>query len=157
MPYWYDSGVLHTRDFGTADAIGTVSGMPRGQMAVWSLDRRSLVLTVRSSADRGRSWHARRLDLPSVPPRLSVHRLSTGTLLALVDDDPSELYRWPPRAIWRAEVGSDAVELVYAESERTDVAGYEARAFTEVHGRIWSGGLWSQDDGRTWNAITDWR
>ena len=56
VPYWFDGGVLHTRDFGAADSFGTVSGMPRGEMVVWSLDRRSLVLTIRSSADVGRSW-----------------------------------------------------------------------------------------------------
>ena len=157
VPYWYDGGVLHTRDFGAADAIGTVSGLPRGQMAVWSLDRRSLVLTVRSSADRGRSWQARRLELPSSPRRLWVHRTPTGSLLALGDDYPSELYQWPAREIWRADASADAFDVVHAESARTDVAGYDAPGFTELDGRIWSGGLWSDDDGVTWEAITDWR
>jgi hypothetical protein len=157
VPYWYDGGILHTRDFGPADATGAVSGLPRGSMAVWSLDRRSLELTVRSSADQGHSWQVRRLGLPSSPRRLSLHRTSTGALVALDDGAPSAMYQWPPREVWRADAGADAFEVVYTESVRTDVAGYDAPGFTELDGRVWSGGLWSDDDGRTWTAVVDWR
>jgi hypothetical protein len=157
VPYWYEGGVLHTRDFGPADAIGTVSGMPRGQIAVWSLDRRAQLLTIRSSADHGRSWQVRRLAVPSARARLSVHRTSAGSLVALDDPDQVVLYEWPARTIWRADPDADAFDVVYAESERTDVAGYDAPGFTELDDRIWSGGLWSEDDGRTWTAVRDWR
>jgi hypothetical protein len=157
VPYWYDGGVLHTHDLGPADAVGTVSGMPRGQMAVWSLDRQALVLTIRSSADRGRSWQARTLDLPSAPERLGVHRTSSGAFLLLRDGSNVGIFAWPPREIWRVAAGADAIDVVYAESERTDVAGYDSQPFDELDGRIWSGGLWSDDDGRRWHAITTWR
>jgi hypothetical protein len=157
VPYWYDGGVLHTRDFGPADATGTVSGMPRGEMAVWSMDPASLVLTVRSSAERGQSWQVRRIALPSAPSRLSVHRTRSGALMALDSGGELALYAWPPRQIWRADADADSFDVVDVESERTDVAGYDATAFTELGGRIWSGGLWSDDDGRTWHAVRDWR
>jgi hypothetical protein len=157
VPYWYDGGVLHTRDLGPAARTGTVSGMPRGRMAVWSLDQQTNVLTVRSSADLGRSWQTRRLQLPSTPGRLGVHRTSSGSLLALNDRSKLGIFEWPPRTIWRAAPDDRAFEVVYAESERTDVAGYDSPPFDEIGGRIWSGGLWSDDDGRTWSAIGDWR
>jgi hypothetical protein len=157
VPYWYDGGVLHTRDLGPADAVGTVSGVPRGQMAVWSLDRQTLVLTIRSSADRGRSWQASTLDVPSAPERLGVHRTSSGAFLLLRDGSNGGIFAWPPREIWRVPPGAETVDVVYAESERTDVAGYDSQPFDELDGRIWSGGLWSDDDGRTWHAITTWR
>jgi hypothetical protein len=155
VPFWYEGGVLRTRDLGPADAAGAVTGMPRGQMGVWAFDRRSSVLTVRTSADDGHSWQLRRLGLPSSSRWLRVHRTSTGALLAL-DDGRQDLLVWPPRAIWRAGPGAEAFEVEHAESERTDRAGY-ATDFAEAHGRIWWGGLWSDDDGRTWHAIRDWR
>jgi hypothetical protein len=157
VPYWYDGGVLHTRDLGPADAIGTVSGMPRGQMGVWSLDRRDLVLTIRTSADRGRTWRARSLDLPSRPVRLGVHRTSSGDLLALSEGYQTGIYAWPPREIWRAGHDSEAFDVVYAESARSDVAGFDSQPFDEIGGRVWSGGLWSDDDGRSWRATLTWR
>jgi hypothetical protein len=132
VPYWYDGGVLHTRDFGPADATGTVSGMPRGEMAVWSLDPASLVLTVRSSGEGGQSWQVRRIALPSAPSRLSVHRTRSGALIALDSGGELALYAWPPRQIWRADADADSFDVVYVESERTDVAGYDATAFTEL-------------------------
>jgi hypothetical protein len=157
VPFWYENGVLRTRDFGPADARGTVTGMPRGEMGVWALDRRSSLLAVWTSGDAGHSWQVRRLAVPTWPSRwLTVHRTSSGALLVL-DEGRQDLYVWPPRAIWRAGPGADAFEVEYAESERTDIPGYGGAAFAEVDGRIWSGGLWSDDDGRTWNAIDVWR
>jgi len=59
--------------------------------------------------------------------------------------------------LWRnsSPTGGGAFTIVY---EGTSSAGDTGSpAFTVAGSRIWSNGLWSDDDGQTWNTIPRWR
>lgn len=149
IAYWYDGGGRHTRDFGAAKVSGAIEHLPPGEMAVWSLDRRTRMLTIHSSTDRGATWRTTGLRAPSFSSALTVSRTDDGALLALQEDEGLR--------IWRADsFDGGAFRVTYGARFRSDARGYDGPAFMELGGRIWSGGLFSDDDGRTW-AVTGWR
>jgi hypothetical protein len=159
VAYWWDGGTRHTRDFGLAPSKGLVNEMPRGEMAVWSLDKESHILTIYSSSDKGSSWQTHLLQAPSYSWDLTVSRTPEGALLVR-DDYPSvdDATAAGAIGIWRAEsLDAGAFEAVYGPTSRTDGVRQLAPPFAVVEGRIWTGGLYSDDDGRTWSSILDWR
>lgn len=157
LAYWYADGVRHTRDFGPARTSGEVHNLPRGVMSFWALDQRAGTLTVRTSDDRGASWQTAELRAPVHSRNLDVSRTPGGGLLALQNDaffKDGSPHEGDGLRIWRADHGT--FTAVYESRRRTDARGSYAPGFTEAGTRIWSGGLWSDDDGRTWST-TAWR
>jgi hypothetical protein len=161
VAYWYDGGVRRTHDFGPVTASGAIHNLPRGEMAVWSLDRPTRVLTIHSSTDRGGTWRTSRLEAPFFSYFLALFRTDSGALLGLQDDafwKDGSTHEGQGMRIWRAD-SADAgrFAVTYGARFRSDARGYEGPAFTELDGRIWSGGLFSDDDGRTWSVTGAWR
>jgi hypothetical protein len=161
IAYWYDGGVRRTRDFGFVRAKGVVNHLPRGEMAVWGLDAQSHVLTIHASSDGGATWQTSQLQAPSYSYYLVLSATPGGGVLAREDDaylgdsaqHPGEGIR-----IWRADsLDAERFDVVYAARTRTDGLGWYLPPFDSVDGRIWTGGLFSDDDGRTWSEVPRWR
>ena len=87
-------------------------------------------------------------------------RTPGGGLLALQDDaffNDGSPHEGEGIRLWRADsLDHGSFGVVYASRSRTDARGNYAPPFTVAGDRIWSGGLWSDDDGRTWSSTT-WR
>jgi hypothetical protein len=171
VAYWYADGVRLTKDFGPAQTYGETLNLPRGVMSVWALDETSHTMTVWSSSDRGATWRASRLEAPWTSRygkddgfhsrRLAVSRTPGGGLLALQEDafhEKQPLYEPLGLRIWRAEsADGGAFVNVFESRSPTDAPGEYSRRFVVVDGRIWSNGMWSDDDGRTWQTVPAWR
>jgi hypothetical protein len=156
VAYWWDGGTRRTRDFGPADSKGAVTHTPAGTMAVWSLDERSRVVTIHSSSDGGASWRVTDMEAPYYSSHLDLVRTPGGALLAKQDDAWGGIGNGV--SIWRADsMKAAGFDVVYAAKPRTDGPALFAPSFSELEGRIWAGGLYSDDDGRTWSAIPRWR
>ena len=161
VAYWYVDGVRQTHDFGRAAVSGVVGNLPPGVMSVWSLDRGSRTMSIFTSPDRGASWQTAKLTVPFFSRFLTVSRTSGGGLVALQEDafyQDGSRHEGEGIRIWRASsADGGAFTVAYESRFPTDARGAYARRFAILDGRIWSGGLWSDDDGRTWSAIPAWR
>ena len=160
VAYWYVDGIRHTRDFGPATTSGEVHNLPLGVMSFWALDQRAGTLTIFSSDDRGASWQTAELRAPVHSRNLDVSRTPGGGLLALQGDaffKDGSPHEGEGIRIWRAPaITHGSLKAVYESRRRTDARGSYAAGFSVAGARIWSGGLWSDDDGRTWSPTT-WR
>jgi hypothetical protein len=56
--------------------------------------------------------------------------------------------------LWRSASPGGAFTKVY---EGASVGANSPGVFTVLAGRIWFQGLWSDDDGASWNAVPRWR
>jgi hypothetical protein len=101
------------------------------------------------------------LDPVFNPRTLAVSRTPGGGLLARQEEAsfregqrvPGEGFR-----MWRAESADSGGFVNVLESQTPlDAPGWYSRRFVVVDGRIWSNGLWSDDDGRTWSPVPAWR
>ena len=161
---WWDAGgTRHAKDFGPADASGAVGNAPAGVMSYWAWSKGSATLTVYTSSDQGASWQRSTLPAPYRPIRYYDFKLAwtpDGALLGRQEDafevtDSSGSTDLGIR-LWRSASGG-AFTKVYEGNAGSPAPGYTYPTLTVVGGRIWSKGLWSDDDGNTWHAITRWR
>jgi hypothetical protein len=162
--WWDTGGSRHSKDFGAAKGSGVVENTPDGVMSYWAWPKGSPTMTVFTSSDHGASWHRSTLPMPPKPIRYYDLHLSwtpDGALLLRQDDafevtDSSGNTDFGIR-LWRSSSPADggAFTKVY-EGTATDTDP-ASPAFTVNGSRIWSKGLWSDDDGQTWNTVPRWR
>jgi hypothetical protein len=163
---WWDAdGTRHAKDFGAAKASGTVANAPVGTMAYWAWQKGSPRLTLFLSSDQGTSWQKSTVPVPFRPISPYTFDLSwtpDGALIARQEDafeltDGSGSTVFGIR-LWRSPTPEGgAFTKVHEGNSDSPAEGFSAPAFAVVDGRIWSKGLWSDDDGTTWNAIPRWR
>lgn len=159
--WWESGGTRHTKDLGPARASGAIGNSPAGTMSFWSWSKGSPTITIFTSSDQGRTWKDTTLAAANRPIRpwdLDLSWSPEGALLARQGDaftaaDNSEGIR-----IWRSpSLDSGAFAMVYEGSSQNAAGGINEPLFTVVGSRIWSRGLWSDDDGVTWSAVPRWR
>ena len=162
--WWDDGGSRHTKDFGAAKASGVVANTPDGVMSYWAWPKGSPTLTIFTSSNRGASWRKSTLPVPYRPIKwydLDLSWTPDGALLIRQDEafdvtDSSGNTDFGIR-LWRSSspTSRGAFTMVYEGSPGDTDFG--SPAFTVDGSRIWSKGLWSDDDGVTWHAIERWR
>jgi hypothetical protein len=160
---WWDAGgSRHAKDFGPADASGAITNAPVGVMSYWAWQKGSPTLTIFTSSDEGTSWQRSTVPVPYRPISpwdLDLSWTPGGALLGLQEDafdvKDASSYVGTGIRLWRsASPGGGAFTKVYEGAPNGIVT---TTTFTVVDGRIWSNGLWSDDDGVSWHAIPRWR
>lgn len=153
---WWEADGSRLREdlgpVGAADGTGPVSNGAPGVMSSWVWTQGSPAISVITSTDQGDTWQRMSLRMPFRPKHywdLDLSWTPDGDLVA---------HRLGVRnglEIYRAEaVDGAAFQLVL---DTGSVTAYGDPTWA-VHGdRIVTSGFSSDDDGRTWSAITPWR
>lgn len=160
--WWEAGGSRHAKDFGPAHASGAITNAPVGVMSYWAWQKGSPTLTIFTSSDEGTSWQRSTVPVPYRPISpwdLDLSWTPDGALLGLqenaFDVEDASSYVGTGIRLWRsASPGGGAFTKVYEGAPNGSVI---TTTFTVINGRIWSNGLWSDDDGVSWHAIPRWR
>jgi hypothetical protein len=162
--WWDTGGSRHTKDFGAAKASGVVGNAPDGVMSYWAWPKASPTLTIFTSSDHGASWQKSTLPAPYRPIRYYDFDLSwtpDGALLGRQDEafevtDSSGNTDFGVR-LWRSSSPTSGGAFTMVHEGSSGNPGWGGPAFTVDDDRVWSQGLWSDDDGITWNTMPRWR
>jgi hypothetical protein len=161
--WWDTGGSRHSKDFGAASASGAIENAPDGVMAYWAWSKGSPTLTVFTSSDEGASWQRSTLSVPYRPIEsysLDLSWTPGGALLGRQEDafELTDRFGGVTSGIrlWRSPSAADGAFTMVYEGSPGD-PGWGGPAFTIVDSRIWSQGLWSDDDGVSWTTVPGWR
>jgi hypothetical protein len=147
---WWDANGSRQRRQFSANAMGTVSGSPPGDLAYWTRRLGSDTVDLHTGRERGAVWELETRAAPGLRRLIQMMRSPDGALLAWAE--------YPRRlVVWRAEASGGGFRQVHqASGPETYGGGLWVRddvVYANGHGAA----AVSDDGGLTWTTIDSWR
>ena len=147
--WWDDDGSRHHRQLATDVMGGAVIGSPSGELTYWSWRLGGDTVDLHTGRGRGATWGVRTRAAPGFNRWVQMTRSPDGALLAWTV--------YPHLVVWRAEASEGGFHRVH-EASGPELAG--AGLWTQ-DGLVYANGsgtaALSEDGGRTWRTIENWR